>query len=112
MKQYWISTIVVLLFCSCLDMDKVSESHRRAIIAEGVEIRVSEFRKNAWNKCLEEAQRKAVARADSIIRAMAREEAVEPIVRPPKPERPGKPPIKLLPDSIRVDTLLHQRGDD
>ena len=104
-----------LCLVSCVDHEKEDTLLREKLVAEGVEIKISEFKQREWDKCVEQARMKAVAKADSIIRALAKQEAVEPVQKPPKPERPEKPAVKILPDSIRQkaviepDSIINQR---
>lgn len=98
----------MLFSVSCVDLDSEDSELRQQLIDEGVEIRISEFRTREWAKCVENARAKAIASADSIIRARAKHEAVEQIIKPPKPDRPAQPPVKTLPDSLRPDTLIRE----
>lgn len=75
------------------------------IIARGVQIKVEDFRAKQQRICRENAVDAAVVKADSLIRARARYEAVEPKVKPPKPNRPEKPEVKIIPDSLDHDSL-------
>jgi hypothetical protein len=95
---------VALSMTSCFDHDKDSAAKREQIVAEGVQIRIAEFREREQTKCLEQARQEAVAQVDSLIRAGARYDAIEPVIKPPKPERPEKPPSKILPDSLKEKT--------
>ncbi len=97
-----LSGILCLLLSSCIDHEAENARIREQLIAEGVEIKISEFIQHEWGKCVDQARTMAVARADSIIRANAKEESVEPVQKPPKPNRPDKPPIRVLPDSLRL----------
>jgi hypothetical protein len=93
---------------SCVDHN-TNSADREQLIAEGVRIKTEEFRQNEWTKCVVQARTLAVAEVDSMIRAMAKQDAVEPILKPPKPDRPEKPELKSLPDSLlnktRKDTV-------
>jgi hypothetical protein len=93
--------ILSVLTLSCSDRRAERDLAREQLIADGVEIKVSEFREREWQKCVEQARSLAVARVDSLIRAMARQDAIEPVFKPPKPERPVKPDTRVLPDSLR-----------
>ena len=79
------------------------------IIARGIEIKVEEFRIRQIRICREKVLKVAVAHSDSLIRVVAREQAVEPVVKPPKPQRPEKPAMKILPDSLDHDTLRRRQ---
>ncbi|HLF63965.1 MAG TPA: hypothetical protein VI603_09435 [Saprospiraceae bacterium] len=94
--------LVVIATQSCLDHDKDSAAYREKIVTEGIQIRISEFRQREWSKCLEQARIEAVVQVDSLIRAGAREDAIEPVIKPPKPERPEKPETRKIPDSLKV----------
>jgi hypothetical protein len=110
-KQYFsaISMLVLLMtLSSCLDLKREDPVVLQQIINDGVEIRVSEFKEREWIECIAQAEQLAVAKADSIIRARARYEAVEPIIKPPKPDRPVKPPTKVLTDTVHTDTIKKQ----
>jgi hypothetical protein len=85
---------------SCIDHEAES-AEREQIIAEGVQIKVSEFHQREWEKCIAQARAKAVQEVDSLIRATAKQQAIEPVIKPPKPERPVKPEIRMLPDTVR-----------
>jgi thermostable 8-oxoguanine DNA glycosylase len=97
------SIIISLCLCiaSCADTGEEDRLLNQEVIEEGVRIRVEEFRSREWSKCLEEAQRLAIIRADSIIRARAKTEAIEAIIKPPRPDKPVKPQLRTLPDSLR-----------
>ena len=93
-------SVLCMILASCVDHEAETASFREQIVSEGVRIRISEFRQREWDKCLEQARDLAIANADSMIRAMAKQEAVEPVQKPPKPERPVKPEVRILPDSV------------
>ena len=93
--------ILSVLTLSCSDRRAERDLAREQLIADGVEIKVSEFREREWQKCVEHARTLAVVRVDSLIRAMARLDAIEPVFKPPKPDRPVKPEIKEVPDSLK-----------
>lgn len=94
--------LISLCFASCVDHDKDGAALREKIIAEGVQIRIAEFREREETKCLEQARQIAIAQVDSLIRVGARLDPIEPVIKPPKPERPEKPEPKVLPDSVRA----------
>lgn len=99
---FYISVGCILLSCiACVDPNAESTAMRDQIVAEGVQIRIAEFRQRAWDNCVEQARGEAVAEVDSIIRALAKYNAVEPVDKPPKSARPEKPETKVLPDSLK-----------
>ena len=102
--RIWHIAVAIGMSCTpaCKDMDD-DAAVRKQVISEGVQIRLEEFRANTWNKCVEEAQRRAISRADSIMRGRAKMDAVDPVVKPPKPVRPPKPEVRSMPDSILQD---------
>jgi len=100
--------VLCMILASCVDHEAESASLHEQIVSEGVQIKISEFRQHEWDKCLEQARDLAIANADSIIRAMAKQEAVEPVQKPPKPERPIKPEVKILPDSVMQKASVKQ----
>ncbi|MDX1476525.1 MAG: hypothetical protein R3301_02425 [Saprospiraceae bacterium] len=79
------------------------------IVEQGVAIKVEDFRARQLRICKDRALDMAIARVDSLIRARAREEAVTPIQKPPKPQKPAFPEVRVLPDSVRLDSLRRQR---
>ena len=93
-------TMCVVL-TGCVDLDHEDSAIREQLVEEGVILRVEDFKARQWRSCIEKAQSEAIARADSTLRAMARQEAVEPIAKPPKPDRPDRPAVKELPDSLK-----------
>jgi hypothetical protein len=100
---------IVLLLCiilpACVDHNASNSPELQTLIAEGVKIRIAEFEEREWEKCMTQALNLAIAEVDSLIRATAKQDAVEPVLKPPKPERPGKRPVKTLPDSIREKAI-------
>lgn len=100
--HYIVLLSVSLGFTACVDHDKDSAALREKIVAEGVQIRISEFLEREKEKCLEQARQIAIAQVDSLIRVGARLEPIEPVIKPPKPERPEKPVPKVLPDSVKA----------
>jgi hypothetical protein len=102
-----ISLLTSVTLSACLDLKREDPLVLQKIIDEGVTIRIAEFKGREWTKCLQQAEQRAVIQADSIIRARARMESIEPIPTPPKPDRPVKPPTKVLPDSTRVDSIIN-----
>ncbi|MDX1406731.1 MAG: hypothetical protein R3330_01325 [Saprospiraceae bacterium] len=79
------------------------------IIARGVEIKVEDFRLRQLQICRDRALKAAVTRVDSLIRAQARQQAVTPIRKPPKPQRPDFPVVRILPDSLVLDSLRRRQ---
>lgn len=110
MKQFFIAIgATIFLLNGCSDHSEQAAVRER-LIAEGMEIKIEEFRTREWKKCLDRARTLAIAEADSVIRARAREEAVEPVNKPAKPERPMKPETRILPDSLREKILEKDGG--
>ena len=95
--------IGTLLFSAfaCVDHNAGAAEARKQLIAEGVQIKLSEFRAREWAECIERARQQAVTEVDSMIRIGARNDAIEPVIKPPKPLKPPKPDIKTLPDSLK-----------
>lgn len=108
-KKIIIILLVLLVGCSTEPEDI---SH---IIEEKASERLAGFRRNFANTCQESIIKAATARADSLLLDRARR--LRTLAgRPPKPRRPGAPPIAelsealplrpLFPFEIRFDTLL------
>ena len=99
MKYFFTISLGLACLVACVDMDHEQSEERDMIVAQGVDIRLDDFRKREWEKCQAKALDRAIQLADSTIRARARQEAIEPIAKPPKPERPLRPLMKTIPDS-------------
>lgn len=103
-------SIALLLFTS-------QKGHREAltreeIIERGVHIKVEEFRDTQIRKCRERAIKAAEAQVDSMIRAMARDEQIDPVVKPPKTIKPDKPEVRELSDTIREALDKKKKKED
>lgn len=117
-KHIWRSGIflvpigLLINFISCGGAD---DRNAEIIIQQRVADRIAALTANLLNNCQDDILEIAVNRADSLLieraRRMSRIEG-----RPPRPSRPGEPPIKelsaplplrpLFPFEIRFDTLL------
>ena len=101
----------LICMISCVDMDHEPSEEREKLVAQGVDIRIEDFREREWEKCQARALEKAIQVADSTIRARARQDAVDPILKPPKPEKPERPALREARDSIRTDSLIGIEND-
>jgi len=81
---------------------------QQAIIDQGVEIKIEEYIKRQETRCFERAVIDAVSRVDSMVRAGALEERIDPVVKPPRPDKPDMPTIKQLPDSLGHSKMLNE----
>lgn len=90
-----------IMAVSCVDYNAGETEARKKLIEEGVQIKVGEFRDREWARCIQQARDLAVAEVDSMIRLGARNDAIEPVVKPPKPTKPPKPDMQTLPDSLK-----------
>lgn len=107
--------LLSLCCCLCCLACGSEEIDLQAVIEARKAERLAGFRANIQNECREKVITAALARADSLLLARARR--LRQIAgRPPKPRRPGEPPLKelsselplrpLFPFEIRFDTLL------
>jgi len=85
------------------------DSDQQEIIDRGVEIKIEEYVKRQNDRCWERAVATAVAKVDSMVRAGALESRIDPVVKPPRPNKPGKPVIKQLPDSLNHGKLRNDQ---
>ncbi len=102
----WLGTIgcaILLLSAQGADEDQ------QKIIDEGVEIKIEEFIKRQNSRCWEKAVTTAISRVDSMVRAGALESRIDPVEKPPRPNKPDKPAIKLLPDSLSHSKVLKEQ---
>ncbi len=83
------------------------DDDQQEIINRGVEIKIEEYTKRQEKRCRERAVEEAVTRVDSMVRAGALESRIDPVVKPPRPGKPGKPAIKQLPDSLSHSKMLN-----
>jgi hypothetical protein len=98
---YIVIVCFVIASSSCVDHSSGDTEARKKVIDEGVKIKVGEFRDREWARCMEQARQLAVAEVDSMVRLGARNDAIEPVVKPPKPTKPPKPDMQTLPDSLK-----------
>jgi hypothetical protein len=98
--------LVCTMTCSFLLLSAHDFSkEQQEIIDRGVEIRIEEYVKRQEDRCWERAVTAAVSQVDSMVRAGALESRIDEIVKPPRPDKPGKPLIKHLPDSLNHSKL-------
>lgn len=85
---------------------------REEIIERGVRIKVEEFRATQIRRCRERAIQAAESKVDSMIRAMARDNQIDPKIKPPKTIKPVKPEVRELHDTIREALDKKKKRED
>ena len=99
--------IALLVFVIGTSFDQQSEelNDEEVIIANGIAIRMQQFRAREYAKCARKALQVAEIRVDSLVRVGVIVPVVDPVKKPPKPHRPVPPDVKQLPDSINHELL-------
>ena len=77
----------------------------KEIIERGAELQVEAYVKRLQNECKQRAITRAMVIVDSLIRTQGLNERIEPIDKPPRPDRPIRPPVKTIPDSLTLDRV-------
>ncbi|MFZ4542581.1 MAG: hypothetical protein ACOYOA_00920 [Saprospiraceae bacterium] len=92
--------------CSLVSCD--NEKLRQATIQQKVNERISEFKSKKMAGCKQQAMEVAVKRADSILLMNTDlwQIQTDDIERPPIPEKPGLPNVKVTIDSSKVKPLF------
>ena len=102
--QLFVTTVI----CAFLMLSSQGfDEEQQEIIDRGVEIKIEDFIKRQQTRCWERALSTAVTRVDSMVRAGALEMRIDPVIKPPRPDRPSKPAIKQLPDSMSHSKMLN-----
>ena len=107
--RYWLIWLVALTACGGNDLDPVP------VMEALYRQRVATLSGSTLRRCEENIQEEALRRADSLLLDRAKRlRRIEG--RPPRPRRPGEPPVRelsaplplrpLFPFEIRFDTLL------
>ena len=100
--------VVILGLIGCITLlpsCELEEQRKKEIIAEGVEIKIDQFVARRERICREEAIDKAMVIVDSILRVEGLDTRIKPVEKPPVAQKPGKPTIKTLPDSLGMQKL-------
>ncbi|RLD22152.1 MAG: hypothetical protein DRI69_02065 [Bacteroidetes bacterium] len=100
-----VSTTILCAFI-LLGSDQGFGEDQKEIIDRGVEIKIEEYIKRQDKRCWDRALEEAVSLVDSMVRAGAMGSRIDPVVKPPRPYKPGKPEIKQLPDSLDHSKVL------
>ena len=106
-----IGTVFSLFFLFACDSEAEEKRMEKLLIEQNVKERLTEYKRihdqNCRTKVLEEATRIA----DSLIILEARF-SKDTLLKPFKPERPKKPALKTLPDTVKITPFLPKRSAD
>ncbi|MBV6655408.1 MAG: hypothetical protein KI786_16685 [Mameliella sp.] len=91
--------IPLALFTSSCGEDNRNRIAVEEMIQEEVANRVATYRENRTNRCYQDAVKEAGTLADSILLIQARLKR-DTLSKPPRPNKPGRPPAKILRDSL------------
>lgn len=104
---------VLVAFCACTSLgslaacggDSSTKVQRMAYIDEQVEERIKEYKRILDDRCRENVLEEANRLTDSILLVRARLER-DSLDKPPIPDKPDKPEVKTIIDSVPVAPLF------
>lgn len=107
--------VIALTFSSCGGKSGANPE-RMAYIEKQVEERINEYKSIIDERCMERILEEANRQTDSILLVKARLERGDSLNKPPRPDKPGKPEVKTIIDSVPVaplfkDSLLGSQSD-
>lgn len=103
----------LVAFCACTSLgslascggDSSTKVQRMAYIEEQVEERIKEYKRILDDRCREDVLEEANRLTDSILLVRARLER-DSLDKPPIPDKPEKPEVKTIIDSVPVAPLF------
>ena len=99
-ERFVILALVAALGLTSCDRE---ERQNQMIVEQGVKIKIDEFVARRNKICHDDAVKRAMVVADSILREEGFRTRIEPVEKPPVAQKPSRPAIRTLPDSVRMD---------
>ncbi len=100
-----IGAIVIIGLCAGCYNQEASQAEVDALMQSELDNKTQAYRQNYLEDCRERLMKEAAEVADSIIIAQARYQR-DTAGRPPVPERPDKPEVRTLIDTVPLRPLL------
>ncbi len=109
MKRIWLISLVAVCSTTLLCAQDFTEDEK-AIIERGAQLQVESYINRVQRECKRRAIDRALLIVDSLMRTDGLNSRIEPVDKPARPQRPGKPPIKKIPDTLKLDSVRRDDG--